>query len=66
MCRAVVREMKDDVAKVHPGKTVEVGGYRLDSEGNAVTKTVPMAKSEVYLTELMDNVCKCRDYNLFQ
>lgn len=55
--------MEDEVSKVDPGKKVEVSGFRLDSSGNAVSKSVPMAKSEMYLTEVMEKICdKMEDY----
>lgn len=58
VCRATVSEIEDAVSKVDPGKKAEVGGYRLDSKGNAISKTVPLAKSEMFLTELFENICK--------
>lgn len=50
--------MQEAVDKVDPKKRVEVGGYRIDSAGNSVTRSVQLAKSETYLTELMENICK--------
>lgn len=54
----MVEELKSDVDKVPPERTIEIGGYRLDGIGNSVAKTVPLAKSEVFLNEIMENVCK--------
>lgn len=45
------------VVKVDPKKRADVGGYRMDTEGNSVTRTVQYSKSETYLTELMENIC---------
>lgn len=59
MCRATVAELEDAVSKVDPKKKASVGGYRLDSEGNAITKTVQLSKSEMFLTELFETICKC-------
>lgn len=58
VCRATVAEVEDAVSKVDPKKKAEVGGYRLDSLGNAITRTVPLVKSEMFLTELFENICK--------
>ncbi|XP_067003665.1 protein seele [Anabrus simplex] len=63
VCRAVVEEIENIIQKVDPRKKVDVGSYRLDSDGNQKHKTVPYARSEVHLTEVMDTVCnKMDDY----
>jgi len=60
VCKATITEMDLTIGKVDPGKKVEVGGFRLDS---ATSKKIPLAKSEMYLTELMENICdKMDDY----
>lgn len=56
-----MEEMLLAIAKVDPKKRADVGGYRMDSEGKSVTRTVQYSKSETYLTELMENICK---YNI--
>lgn len=58
VCRATVSEIEDAVSKVDPNKKAQVGGYRLDASGNTITKTVPLVKSEMFLTELFENVCE--------
>lgn len=50
--------MLSAINKIDPKKTVEIGGYRLDTDGNAPKKVVKLAKSETFLTELMENICK--------
>lgn len=50
--------MKKAVAKVDPRKRVEVSGFRMDVDGNNIAKSVQLSKSETYLTELMENICK--------
>uniref|UniRef100_A0A1A9USS0 DUF3456 domain-containing protein n=1 Tax=Glossina austeni TaxID=7395 RepID=A0A1A9USS0_GLOAU len=63
VCKVVIKEMTDEVAKVGPNKIVEVGGFRLDSSGNAVRQKKSLTKSEMFLTELMEKVCeKLNDY----
>lgn len=53
------------IAKVDPKRRADVGGYRMDSEGKSVTRTVQYSKSETYLTELMENICMCDVCDLF-
>lgn len=49
--------MERAIKKVDPRKKVEIGGFRLKLDGDTVGKTVQLAKSETYLTELMENIC---------
>lgn len=43
------------ISKVDPRKKMEVSGFRMDSNN---LKTVQLIRSETYLTELMEDVCK--------
>lgn len=61
MCKATIDEMQAAIAKVDPKKRADVGGYRMDSSGHSVTRTVQYSKSETYLTELMENICESMD-----
>ncbi|KAK9503456.1 hypothetical protein O3M35_010006 [Rhynocoris fuscipes] len=55
--------MEKEVDKVDPQKKVEVGTYRFDHEGNQHQRTVEYRRSEVFLTELIENVCeKMKDF----
>lgn len=63
VCKATVIEMEEAIEKIDPRRRVEVGGFRIDSEGSMTTRTIPYKRSEVYLTELMENICdKMDDY----
>ncbi|KAK7791117.1 hypothetical protein R5R35_003771 [Gryllus longicercus] len=63
VCKAVVDEMDKAVEKVDPKRKVDIGGYRLDSYGNKEQKQVQYARSELHLTEVMEEVCnKMDDY----
>lgn len=55
MCRATIVEMLRAISKEDPRKKVEVSGFRMDSKD---LKTVQLIRSETYLTELMETVCK--------
>jgi hypothetical protein len=55
--------MQAAISKIDPKKKIGVGNFRLDSTGDTSSKSVPFAKSEMYLTELMENICdKMDDY----
>uniref|UniRef100_A0A182NTD8 DUF3456 domain-containing protein n=1 Tax=Anopheles dirus TaxID=7168 RepID=A0A182NTD8_9DIPT len=62
VCKASMAEMEATVAKVDPNKKVEVGDYRLDTTGESKKKKkILYAKSEMYLTEMMETVCDRMD-----
>lgn len=50
-----MREINKAVKKIDPTKLIEVSGFRMDSKD---TKSIPYVKSEMFLTELMENICK--------
>ncbi|XP_044739352.1 protein seele [Chrysoperla carnea] len=56
VCEAVVDELLLAKGKLNQDIKVPVGRYNLDAKNNN-QKTVPLHKSEVHLTELMDKIC---------
>lgn len=50
--------MENAIKKVDPRKRVEVSGFRMDPNGFSEVKSVQYARSETYLTELMDTICE--------
>lgn len=50
--------MEDAISKEDPKKKIETTGFRLDSSGNSVTRLVQFIRSETYLTDLMEKICK--------
>lgn len=58
MCKATVQELEEAISKEDVNKMVDVSGFRLDASGNSITKRVRFIKSEMYLTELMEKICK--------
>lgn len=58
VCKATLAEMLEVISKVDPKKTVDIGGYHLDVGRNDRKKTVQLSKSETYLTDLMETICK--------
>lgn len=61
VCKVTLKEMLAAIALIDPRKRVEVSGFRIDSKGNTITKTVQYSKSETYLTELAESVCDTLD-----
>lgn len=56
-----MQELDKNIRNIDPDKTVDIGGYRLDSDGNLKKKTVPQSKSEIHLSELVDDICERMD-----
>lgn len=49
--------MNKAIAKTDPTRMIDMPGYGLDKEA----RKVPLIKSEMFLTELMEDVCKKTD-----
>ncbi|XP_044150279.1 protein canopy homolog 1 isoform X1 [Bufo gargarizans] len=65
-CRAMVDELLYEIRKVSPSKTIDVGSFRINPDGTQVQNKVPLVKSEVYLTEVLEGICeKMDDYSLY-
>ncbi|XP_039609560.1 protein canopy-1 isoform X1 [Polypterus senegalus] len=65
-CKAIVDELNYLIGQVDPKKTIQVGTFRLSPDGSLQDKKVPLAKSETYLTELLEKVCgHMDDYSLY-
>lgn len=63
VCTRLTEEIRRNISEVDSEITINVGGFRLDGNGNYVEKTVPYSKSEILLTEVMENICdKMDDY----
>lgn len=63
VCEKSIHELTLAINKIDPNKKVEVGGHRLDKDGNFKQKEVPEAKSEMVLSDLIEKVCdKMDDY----
>lgn len=63
VCEKTLEEVQVLLSKVDPDLKVDAGGYRLDSDGNVNRKQVSQATSEIYLSELLEEVCgKMDDY----
>lgn len=63
VCQKTLEEFDIAVQAIDPTRTEEIGGYRLDSQGNMVHKTISQSRSEIHLSELADSICnKMDDY----
>lgn len=64
VCTRVIEEMRKNISRIdNKQKTITVGGFRLDDNGQYSERTILYYKSEVYLTELMESICnKMDDY----
>ncbi|XP_003394069.1 protein seele [Bombus terrestris] len=63
VCRSTVKEIEEELAKIDPSREIEIGNYRLDAQGNAIHKKIPLAQSEVHISDILDNICeKMSDY----
>lgn len=63
VCCRLVEEIQHNVSSVDPSNIVQVSNFRLDGNGNQIKHTIPLARSQLYLTEVMDSVCeKMNDY----
>lgn len=56
-CRAIADELSYSINQVDPKKMINVGGFRLSADGTLKDKKVPLARSETYLSELVEGVC---------
>ncbi|XP_035657724.1 protein canopy homolog 2-like [Branchiostoma floridae] len=57
-CHVLVDEIDYAIRQIDPRKTIQVGSFRVDPKGNQKTWEIPYARSEVYLTELVETVCE--------
>ncbi|KAK1135989.1 hypothetical protein K0M31_000558 [Melipona bicolor] len=63
MFKSTIKEIEEELAKIDPSRQIEVGNYRLDAQGNVIHKKIPLAQSEVHISDILDNICeKMSDY----
>ncbi|XP_014208655.1 protein seele [Copidosoma floridanum] len=61
VCRTITDEFLHKVGLIDPQKKIEVGNYNIDSEGNIEHKTTQQSTSEIYLSGVLDEICKIMD-----
>ncbi|XP_046741369.1 protein seele isoform X2 [Diprion similis] len=63
VCRTTIDELEAEIAKIDPSVSIDVGNYRLDANGNVKQKSIPLARSEVHISDMLDSICtKLDDY----
>ncbi|XP_046420293.1 protein seele isoform X2 [Neodiprion fabricii] len=63
VCRTTMDELEAEIAKIDPSVSIDVGNYRLDANGNVKQKSIPLARSEVHISDMLDSICaKLDDY----
>ncbi|XP_050539245.1 protein seele-like [Daktulosphaira vitifoliae] len=58
VCCRLVELIQKNVSSVDPSRVVQVLNFRLDENGNNPSNIVPLSRSQIYLSEVMDSVCK--------
>lgn len=63
VCRSTMDELKAELGKIDPSIEIEIGNYRMDAKGNSIRKKVPKARSEIHISDTVDEICeKMSDY----
>ncbi|XP_050034202.1 protein canopy homolog 2 [Dermacentor andersoni] len=61
VCKALVKESVEAIAKVDPKKKIPVGSFRLQADGTQKQKSIPYAGSEAHMHDVLDEVCNQMD-----
>lgn len=61
VCRQTFEELNRAIKGVEKWKKVDVGNFRMDASGNTMQQKVPAHRSAVYISELIDGICKKMD-----
>ncbi|VVD04935.1 protein seele [Leptidea sinapis] len=61
VCRMTFEELNKAIKNVDKWKKVDVGNFRMDASGNTMQQKVPAHRSAVYISEMIDGICKKMD-----
>lgn len=61
VCQVTFDELKLKLDQLDPSLQTETGGYQLDIEGNLKRKQISQTKSEIVLSDILDEVCNIMD-----
>lgn len=61
VCRTIFDELNVAIKAIDKWKKVDVGNFRMDAAGNTMQQKVPAHRSAVYISELIDGICKKMD-----
>ncbi|KAF2368723.1 protein of unknown function DUF3456 [Trinorchestia longiramus] len=63
VCQSLVAEVHREISEVDPRKKIEVGSYRIESNGDQRITSRTYAGSEAHMTDLLETVCgSFKDY----
>lgn len=57
ICKVIAVDIDNRIHNVGKRRRIDVGGFRLGPDGNQKTVTRPYARSEIFLTEVLEEVC---------
>lgn len=40
---------------------MEIGNFRLDADGNVIKKKIPLSRSEIHISDVLDDICNRMD-----
>ncbi|XP_072937792.1 protein seele [Epargyreus clarus] len=61
VCRTIFIELDKTIKSIEKWKKVDVGNFRMDADGNTMQEKVPAHRSAMYISELIDEICKKMD-----
>ncbi|XP_059062543.1 protein seele [Achroia grisella] len=61
VCRTTFEELNTVIKSVDKWKKVDVGNFRMDASGNLQQQKLPAHRSAVYISEVIDGICKKMD-----
>ncbi|XP_053621565.1 protein seele [Plodia interpunctella] len=61
VCRTTFEELNVVIKNVDKWKKVDVGNFRMDASGNTLQQKLPAHRSAVYISEVIDGICKKMD-----
>ncbi|XP_063631581.1 protein seele [Cydia splendana] len=61
VCRTTFEELDKAIKNVDKWKKVDVGNFRMDASGDTMQDKVPAHRSTVYISEMIDDICKKMD-----
>ncbi|CAH0404347.1 unnamed protein product [Chilo suppressalis] len=61
VCRQIFEELNQVIKTTEKWKKVDVGNFRMDASGNTMQDKVPAHRSAVYISEVIDGICKRMD-----
>lgn len=61
VCKSLLLELYDVISKVDPRKTIDIGSYRIQSDGKQDVKPKKYAGSEIHMMDVLETVCESMD-----